>query len=297
MIDSHAHIFNVLSGFGADGELRPLDHGRAIWANGDVIQLLPETYEKTVFTVHDLIKVMDDASIDRAVLLQGGFLGFDNHGVAAAVRMYPARLRGAIAVDPFCRNLEGIVAHVKTLGLTAAKFEVSTGCGLMGSHRAFPIDSYEMMALYSSLADTVNTFAFDLGSPGDESHQVKAVRRIALHFPDKNIVVCHLSSPRREQDENLKRELDVLSRDNIFLDTAALFHKTRPESYPFDTARRYLSYARDIVGAGHLMWGSDMPSTLARVPLSEQLSYSDGIFSTSEKEWYFEKTAEMVYFQ
>ncbi len=296
MIDSHAHIFSTLAGFGADGELRPLDHGRAIWATGQVIQLLPESYETTVFTVHDLMKVMDEASIDRAVLLQGGFLGFDNHGVAEAVRMYPSRLQGAVAVDPFCRNLEGIVSHVKTLGLNAAKFEVSTGCGLMGSHRTFDIASDEMMNLYSSLEDVIRTFAFDLGSPGDESHQVEGVRKIAELFPEQNIVVCHLSSPRRDQDENLKRELDVLSRDNIFLDTAALFHKTRPESYPFDTARRYLSYARDIVGAEHLMWGSDMPSTLPVVPLAEQISYSEGIFTPSEEEWYFDKTAERVYF-
>ncbi|MGN0907094.1 MAG: amidohydrolase family protein, partial [Bullifex sp.] len=272
------------------------DHGRAIWANGNVIQLLPETYENTVFTVHDLIKVMDDASIDRAVLLQGGFLGFDNHCVAAAVRMYPQRLRGAVAVDPFCRNLEGIVSHVKTLGLRAAKFEVSTGCGLMGAHRTFDIACDAMLSLYSSLADTVMTFAFDLGSPGDESHQVEGIRMIASHFPERNIVVCHLASPKRGQDENIKWELEMLSLDNVFFDTAALFWKTRPESYPFDTARRYLSYARNIVGAEHLMWGSDMPSTLPMVPLSEQISYSSGIFTSSEEEWYFGKTADKVYF-
>lgn len=44
------------------------------------------------------------------------------------------------------------------------------------------------------------------------------------------------------------------------------------------------------------MWGSDVPSTLVRVPLSKQLDYSDGIFSERESEWYYYKTAEKVYF-
>ena len=88
----------------------------------------------------------------------------------------------------------------------------------------------------------------------------------------------------------------MLQRDNIFFDTAALFWKTRVEEYPFETARRYLHYAKNIVGAEHLMWGSDIPSTLVQVPLSKQLDYSKGIFTAEEEEWYFHKTAEKVYF-
>ena len=44
------------------------------------------------------------------------------------------------------------------------------------------------------------------------------------------------------------------------------------------------------------MWGSDAPSTLVHVPLSEQLDYAKGIFTKDEEEWYYHKTAEKVYF-
>ena len=166
----------------------------------------------------------------------------------------------------------------------------------MGIHPTFPLDGELMYSIYKRLYGKIRTVAFDLGSPGDESHQVDAIKRIAQDFPSMNIVVCHLSSPRRNQDENIKRELETLKRDNIFFDTAALFWKTRVEEYPFETARRYLQYARNIVGAEHLMWGSDMPSTLVQVPLSRQLDYSKGVFTHKEEEWYFHKTAEKVYF-
>ncbi len=296
IIDAHAHIFSTLSGFGADGELKPLSKGKAIWSNGEVIQLLPEEYEKTEFPLSSLFSVMDSHFIDKAVLLQGGFLGFDNYGVIEAVKKNKDRLRGALTIDPFCRNSDKILGYLLSQDIDAFKFEVSTGCGLMGIHPTFPLDGELMYSIYKRLYGKIRTVAFDLGSPGDESHQVDAIKRIAQDFPSMNIVVCHLSSPRRNQDENIKRELETLKRDNIFFDTAALFWKTRAEEYPFETARRYLQYARNIVGAEHLMWGSDMPSTLVQVPLSRQLDYSKGVFTHKEEEWYFHKTAEKVYF-
>lgn len=296
IIDAHAHIFSSLSGFGADGELRPLKNGKAIWSTGEVIQLIPEEYGKTEFPVSSLLKLMDENSVDRAVLLQGGFLGFDNYGVLEAVRAHGDRLRGAFTLDPFCRNADKILTHLLSEDIDAFKFEASTGCGLMGMHRSFPLDGEMMYRIYERLYGKVRTIAFDLGSPGDESHQTDAIRKIAEDFPSFNIVVCHLSSPRKNQDENLKRELELLRKDNIYFDTAALFWKTREEPYPFETARRYLKHALSIVGAEHLMWGSDAPSTLVHVPLSEQLDYAKGIFTKDEEEWYYHKTAEKVYF-
>ena len=296
MIDAHAHIFSSLSGFGANGELRALDNGKAIWANGEVIQLIPESYGRTMFTIEDLIALMDRNAIDKAVLLQGGFLGFDNHGVWEAEKKYSTRIKAAAAVDPYSRNLESILSHLLSLGFHTFKFEVSTGCGLMGSHRTFPLGGEMMYAIYSRLYGKVKTLAFDLGGRSEESHQIDEICRISRDFPDFNIVVCHLSSPRKGEDENLKRELDSLQSDNIFFDTAALFWKTRPEDYPFPTARKYLGYARDIVGAEHLMWGTDLPSTLTSATVQEQIDYVKGIFSEKEEKWFYSETAEKIYF-
>ena len=67
IIDAHAHIFSSLSGFGADGELRPLKNGKAIWSTGEVIQLIPEEYGKTEFPVSSLLKLMDDVSGSRTI--------------------------------------------------------------------------------------------------------------------------------------------------------------------------------------------------------------------------------------
>ena len=297
IIDAHAHVFTHLAGFGADGELRSLGGGKAIWSTGEVIQLVPEEYGRTEFSLQTLLGIMDRCSIDKAVLLQGGFLGFDNNGVLEAVRACPDRIRGAFTVDPFCRSRDRILDNLLSKEIDAFKLEVSSGCGLMGVHPEFDIAGDMMYGIYRRLYGKVRTIAFDLGSPGDVSHQVDRVRKIADDFPSFNVVVCHLSSPRRDQDENLKRELEMLRKDNIYFDTAALFWKTRTEEYPYPVSRKYLGYARSIVGAEHLMWGSDAPSTLVLYPMEKQLGYADGIFSREEEEYYYHKTAEKVYFR
>lgn len=41
LIDAHTHVFEQLCGFGPRGELRPIGGGRARWANGDEIEMIP----------------------------------------------------------------------------------------------------------------------------------------------------------------------------------------------------------------------------------------------------------------
>ena len=79
IIDAHAHAFRTLAGFGADGELRAIGNGKAMWATGDIADIVPEGYGDRDFTAESLLRLMDENGIEKAVLLQGGLLGFDNH--------------------------------------------------------------------------------------------------------------------------------------------------------------------------------------------------------------------------
>lgn len=41
IIGAHAHIVQVIAGFGSQGELRPCGNGRAVCASGQVIEMIP----------------------------------------------------------------------------------------------------------------------------------------------------------------------------------------------------------------------------------------------------------------
>lgn len=296
-IDAHAHIFRTLAGFGAEGELRAIGGGRGRWATGREEKIIPDGYGDTDFTAESLIRMMDENGIEGAMLLQGGFLGFENDYLAEVRRKHPDRFQAAATFDPYCRKADAILTHqLEDQGFRYFKFEMSTGCGIMGSHPAFRLDSALMMGFYERIAAAGGCIIFDLGSPGDDSNQPDAVSNIAEAFPSMPIVVCHLMSPKRQHRAELERGLRIMDRDNIFFDLAALFHKVRPEEYPFPRAREFTALAIDLLGAERLMWGSDAPSTVCSVPYSRQLDYLLPILTDSQAEKIFFSNARMLYF-
>lgn len=296
LIDAHAHVFKELTGFGADGELRAIGDGKARWATGEVIQLIPEGCGDTAFTAETYISIMDRHGIEKAVLLQGGFLGFQNYYLKEVVEKYPDRFLSAATFDPFCRNSGKILDNLIN-DFSVFKFEMSTGCGIMGSHPDFRLDSEMMLPIYKRLAAEGKIVEFDLGSPGDGSNQPDAIRNIAEEFPELRIVVCHLMSPRRNHEKELTEGLKLMNKPNIFFDLAALHHKVRPEAYPFPTAQKFIRLAIDIVGAEKLMWGTDVPSTLTKYSMDELIGYQKEILSPDEAALIFHDNAERLYFR
>ena len=299
IIDAHAHVFRTLAGFGADGELRAIGGGKAIWSTGDVADIVPEGYGDKDFTSESLLRLMDENGIERSVLLQGGLLGFDNHYLHEVVKRYPDRFQAAATLDPFCRNKEKILNHlIDELGFTVFKFEMSTGCGIMGEHPDFRLDADFMLDIYKRIADKNGVIAFDLGSPGDGSNQPDAIRNIADSFPSLKIVVCHLMSPRKNHRKELTEGLEMMNRGNIYFDLAALYWKVRPEDYPFPTAQEFIKIALSIVGSERLMWGTDVPTTIARpgVTVKMFINYIKDVIPDSEVDRVFYANALDVYF-
>ncbi|MCK9349104.1 MAG: amidohydrolase, partial [Sphaerochaeta sp.] len=97
---------------------------------------------------------------------------------------------------------------------------------------------------------------------------------------------------RRELEEGLK----TMNRENIYFDLAALHHKVRPENYPFPTAQEFISLAKNLVGPDHLMWGTDVPSTLVQYSYRQLLDYQWELFTEEERKMVFHDTAERIYF-
>ena len=127
------------------GELRPLGGGRARWANGLEIQLIPPELGDRSFTAEALLGVLDAHRVERAVLLQGSFYGFQNEYSAEAARVQPGYIlvvEGAIptgASGKYCRLWPGLsmadglplyaanAAYIIALGTCASYGGVSGG--------------------------------------------------------------------------------------------------------------------------------------------------------------------------
>lgn len=299
IIDAHAHVVQCIAGTGSQGELRPCGGGRAVYATGQEFQILPPEMGEYDAPPEALLRVMDGHGVEKAVLLQGNYFGFQNLYTYEAVRAWPDRFAGAAAYDPFSAQAERIKAHLfGELGFRIVKFEVSSGSGLMANHPPLPLDGEVMDREYRWAAERGLIFVIDIGKPRSVSWQVDALCRAVRRYPEMKFVVCHLLSPQLGDGELLKRSLDKLALPNVWFDLAALCLNSRPEEWPYPTARGYVRDAADIVGAERLMWGSDMPSAMTRDSYRHFIDFialHPGL-SQEEKEQIFYGSAERVYF-
>lgn len=134
----------------------------------------------------------------------------------------------------------------------------------MANHPPVDLDGEVMHRCYRHAADRGLIFVIDIGKPRSVSWQVDALSRAITQYPEMKFVVCHLLSPQLGDGELLRRSLAQLALPNVWFDLAALCLNSKPEAFPYPTARDYVGAAVDIVGADRLLWGSDMPSSMTR---------------------------------
>lgn len=297
-IDAHTHIFEVIAGFGPRGELRGIGGGKARWANGDEINLIPRDLGDRAFTDDALASVLQKNNVDRSILLQGSFYGFQNDYAWEAAQKRPNLFTPAATLDPFCKEADKLLNRfLYQKKFRIIKFELSSGGGLMGYHTDFALDGPVFSNLYTEIASAGAVLVLDIGSPGMASFQPGAIAAVAKRHSGMYIVVCHLLAPRPGDDALLTDGLKQLSLPNIWFDLAALPWNVYPETYPYPSAQRFLGIAKNIVGADKLIWGTDTPCTLTRESYAGQSGYIEesGLFSDAELEKIFCKNAESAY--
>lgn len=298
IIDAHAHVVQYIAGFTSRGELRGVGGGRARYADGSEFQMIPEKFGGN-FTADDMISVMDGNGVEKAVLLQGQFFGFQNEYTAEAVKKYPNRLIGAGSYDPFCAKAEDVKRRLfHELGFKAVKFEVSNGSGLMAYHLPIDLDGEVMNACYRHAADNGLTVVMDIGRPRNCCWQVDALAAVVKKYPSVTFVICHLLAPQRTDVALLGGALSKLARPNVYFDLASLASNQQPETYPYPTAVEHLETAKRVVGSDRLMFGTDMPSNLCRDTYAHLTDYItlSGVFTEKELDDIFYNTANAVYF-
>ena len=273
IIDAHVHIFENLQGFNGNGELRAIGNGLGRYANGEVVKMIPPELGDRAFTAETCYKFLREQGVEKAVLLQGSFYGFQNEYVVEAAEKYPDMFLPIGTFDPFGKDATKIYERLtKELRVKGLKFEVSTGCGIMSYHKEF--DIYTMFkSVAKECYKNDQTLVLDFGSPGMTSFQPQSVAKLADENPDLRIVVCHLIAAKRDDAEELKRALEVLNKENVYFDLAAVPYNIFPEEYPYPSALRYIKYAKNIVGTEKLIWGTDLPSVLYYSSYQELYKY------------------------
>lgn len=296
-IDAHTHVFDYIKGFGSKGELRALGNGKARWATGELVSMIPEELGDKSFTGETLISILKENDVEKAVLLQGSFYGFQNEYTYEIASKYPKFFLAAGTMDPFCKEADRILERLlHEFQFPIIKFETSSGGGLMGYHEVYSIDK-QFSKVFDKIAKENRTLVLDIGSPHMESFQPESIIRIAKEYPDMHIIICHLLAPTIHDADVLAETLGKLQFDNVWFDLAAIPWNVAPEAYPYPTGQYFIKMASEIVGYRKLLWGTDVPSVLTKESYENLSGYitQSGIFNEKELEAVFYKNALEAY--
>lgn len=298
IIDAHVHLVQYICGFGSRGELRAAGGGRARYADGSEISLIPPELGEYSVTSEKVLELMDREGVEKAVLLQGNYLGFQNEYSLQAMKKYPDRFQAAVTYDPFCRNKDLILKNLfEKQNARVVKFEVSTGSGLMAAHKTVALDGPMMEEAYEYAQHRNLVCVMDIGRFGTPSYQPEALSRAIGRHPSVKFVVCHVLMPRKGGEAQMEEGLKILNLPNVWFDFAALpANVDKGEAYPYPAAQEALGRAKAIVGAERLMFGSDLPSTLVKETYRKLVDYAAALFTDTECEKVFYGTANEVYF-
>lgn len=296
-IDAHTHLIGNICGIGSKGELRPIGHGKAQYASGDIIQLIPEEYGDTQLTSETLVEVCRRHDVEKALCLQGNYAGFQNLYTYEASLRYPQILYPAATYDPFSYNKKRIIEHLfDELNIKIIKMEVSNGSGLMANHDTVDLNGRVMHEVYQMAQAHGLVFVIDIGRPGNNCYQVDALAKVVQAYPQMKFVVCHLTAPQHNQMELLEKNLQQLNYPNVYFDIASLPNNTK-QPYPFTEAQSYVRRAMDILGKDKILWGSDFPAAMNYCSYREAYAYLEDskLFTQEEKEHLFYHNARLVF--
>lgn len=297
VIDAHTHVIEHIAGLGRKGELRAVGGGRARWLDGEELQLIPREWGDRSFTHDALIKVLDEHGVSQAIMMQGSFYGFCNEYTFEAQEHHPGRLYGMGTFDPFAFEAHRVMEHlVRSFHFRGLKFEISRGFGLTGYHPQLRLDGPQMGPVWEFAEGLV--VSLDLGTFGEPSLQIDELAAIAGGHPGITFVVEHLFYPGRNHEAEVRSGLKRLAPlENVNFTVASIPNSVMPEGYPFPSACRYISIAREIVGAERILWGSDLPSVAVNAPYRELIDYvrDSSLFSDRELEQVYALNAARVY--
>lgn len=266
IIDAQIHVWSP------DVSTRPWPPGRTRYAHGPALG--PE----------QVLRVMDDAGVARAILVPPSWIGDDNTDALDAARRWPDRFAVMGRLDPRAPD-----AHAQL----ARWLEQP---GMRGIRLTFHLPPWAAWLTDGSL-DWFWAEAERYGVPLMISvpGQAAAVAAIAARHPRLRLILDHLARRGELKDDAAFADLDdvlALSRyPNVAAKVSALpCYST--EAYPFPGLHPHIRRVYDAFGPRRMLWGTDY--SRLPVPYRDALRlFTEGLgFPTAEdREWILGRAA------
>lgn len=272
-VDAHVHVWTQ------DFERYPLAPG-----------FTPDHMKPATFTPEELLAHCGPSGVDRIVLIQMSFYGFDNSYMLDMIAARPEVFRGVAVIDHTQAEAADVMARLRAQGVR----------GLRVQPRGADAATWPAGDDYRAILAA----AGDLGMavcPLIDPEWLPAVGRAAEAFRGTTFVVDHLarigaSRPIAQADIDALCDLAKWPNCNVKVSAFYALGAKRP---PHDDLMPVIRQVWEAFGADRLMWASDCPYQV------QDETYEDGIapvrdrlafISADDRAALLARTAERVFF-
>jgi predicted TIM-barrel fold metal-dependent hydrolase len=257
--------------------------GRFEWEKDGVayyIQWLPPHLEENAASAERMLAQMRYLGVDRALLQRGYLYGLIDEWLAEIVRRHPDRLRACLTVDESRLDDPGEIDHlrrcVRELGLTALYVDNDRfWSGAQGAD--FGAAPY--VTFWEAIQETGIPVLWDIRfvqrrTQADYLGEVARLHRLARQFPRIRHVLTHGLPAHALAGGLIPDEILALLREpNVSLELLFPLLYGASWEYPYVEAQPIVRELYQRLGAGKLVWGSDMPNVERSCTYRQSLTY------------------------
>jgi predicted TIM-barrel fold metal-dependent hydrolase len=273
-IDAHSHIWTP------DTKTYPLAGGfrRAIM-------------QPPSFTAEELQAEMKPVGVNRVVLIQMSFYGYDNSYMNDMIAKYPGMFSGVAVIDHSAPDPGKEMRRLKAKGVRGFRIypkdrPIEDWLGADGLHDMFNTGGKERLAMCCLI----------------DSDALPALDQMCRHFPDTPVVIdhiCRIGVTGRVDPAEVKALCSMARHENVTVKISA-FYALGKKQMPYHDLAPLIREVYDAFGAERLMWATDCPFQVvgdhtykASIDL---IKNGLDFLSDDEKHWLLYKTAENVFF-
>jgi len=243
------------------------------------------------FTAEELIKEAGAVGVNRVVLIQMSFYGYDNSYMLDSIRKHPGKFVGVAVIDQDGPRPDVEMRKLKGVGV-----------------RGFRIYSKNQMPDKWLSADAMHAM-WTCGAEENlamcclmDPNELPALDRMCRDFPETPVVIdhlCRIGVSGTVEPKDAKALCDMARHKKVSVKVSA-FYALGKKQAPYTDLGPFIKQVLDAYGPERLMWATDCPFQVAGGH-----NYKDSIelikskldfLSAGDKDWLLRKTAEKVFF-
>jgi len=273
-IDAHSHIWTP------DTAHYPLAAG-----------YFRDNMQPRSFTAEELQKQMTPCGVNRVVLIQMSFYGYDNTYMTDMIQKYPEMFVGVAVIDQDAVDPKPEMLRLKKLGVTGFRIYPKN----LPPERWLSADGMRKMW---KTGTEENLAMCCLINPQD----LPALSRMSEEFPETPVVIdhmCRIGESGAIKDEDIALLCSLAKHKNTTVKISA-FYALGKKKPPYLDLVPMIRKLYDSYGPERLMWATDCPFQVV------DQTYQDSVdlitkhldfLSDDDKDAIMRRTAERVYFR